>query len=168
MAGVWKSMICWINVTVFSVGKLISQHLKNSLTNIRLYTAKFSHPVSPYPALCSAGGPGRSTTISNSLGSRIDRLKSHNPHRCPEFAAQGIYNTLFFAAGLRHACLPIVGASSLIKYIVSFRLFFDEIDKVLAQHYGFTEEELDFIINYDIKYRMGLGRASGTEEDEEE
>jgi len=30
----------------------------------------------------------------------------------------------------------------------------DEIDKVLAKHYGFTEEELDFIINYDIKYRM--------------
>jgi len=27
----------------------------------------------------------------------------------------------------------------------------------LAKHYGFTEEELDFIINYDIKYRMGLG-----------
>jgi hypothetical protein len=24
-----------------------------------------------------------------------------------------------------------------------------------SQHYGFTEEELDFIINYDIKYRMG-------------
>jgi Eco57I restriction-modification methylase len=32
----------------------------------------------------------------------------------------------------------------------------DEIDRVLAQHYGFTDEELDFIINYDIKYRMGL------------
>ncbi len=31
----------------------------------------------------------------------------------------------------------------------------DEIDKILAQHYGFTDEELDFIINYDIKYRMG-------------
>ncbi|WP_373546569.1 Eco57I restriction-modification methylase domain-containing protein, partial [Chamaesiphon sp.] len=31
----------------------------------------------------------------------------------------------------------------------------DEIDRVLAQHYGFTAEELDFIINYDIKYRMG-------------
>ncbi|MBZ0175640.1 MAG: Eco57I restriction-modification methylase domain-containing protein (plasmid) [Candidatus Methanoperedens sp.] len=31
----------------------------------------------------------------------------------------------------------------------------DEIDRVLAQHYGFTEEELDYIINYDIKYRMG-------------
>ncbi|MDR3197571.1 MAG: Eco57I restriction-modification methylase domain-containing protein [Planctomycetaceae bacterium] len=31
----------------------------------------------------------------------------------------------------------------------------DEIDRELAQHYGFTDEELDFIINYDIKYRMG-------------
>jgi len=31
----------------------------------------------------------------------------------------------------------------------------DKIDTVLAEHYGFTEEELDFIINYDIKYRMG-------------
>jgi len=30
----------------------------------------------------------------------------------------------------------------------------DEIDRVLAGHYGFTEEELAFIINYDIKYRM--------------
>jgi hypothetical protein len=38
----------------------------------------------------------------------------------------------------------------------------DEIDRLLAQHYGFTEEELDFIINYDIKYRMGLNN-----EDEE-
>ncbi len=31
----------------------------------------------------------------------------------------------------------------------------DEIDRVLARHYGFTAEELDFIINYDIKYRLG-------------
>ncbi len=31
----------------------------------------------------------------------------------------------------------------------------DEVDRVLARHYKFTEEELDFIINYDIKYRMG-------------
>lgn len=31
----------------------------------------------------------------------------------------------------------------------------DEIDKVLAKYYGFTDEELDYIINYDIKYRMG-------------
>lgn len=31
----------------------------------------------------------------------------------------------------------------------------DEIDKCIAKYYNFTEEELDFIINYDIKYRMG-------------
>ena len=32
----------------------------------------------------------------------------------------------------------------------------DKLDTVLAQHFDFTEQELDFIINYDIKYRMGL------------
>lgn len=31
----------------------------------------------------------------------------------------------------------------------------DRIDTVLASHYGFTSEELDYILNYDIKYRMG-------------
>jgi hypothetical protein len=31
----------------------------------------------------------------------------------------------------------------------------DEIDRALAKHYGLTDEELDFIINYDIKFRMG-------------
>ena len=31
----------------------------------------------------------------------------------------------------------------------------------LAKHYGFTEEELDFISNYDIKYRMGDQLNSG-------
>lgn len=36
----------------------------------------------------------------------------------------------------------------------------DEIDRVLAMHYGFTDEEVDFIINYDIKYRMGTDAAT--------
>jgi hypothetical protein len=39
----------------------------------------------------------------------------------------------------------------------------DEIDTVLAGHYGFTAEELDFILNYDIKYR--LGRSPEEEEE---
>ena len=34
----------------------------------------------------------------------------------------------------------------------------DRIDTALAKHYNFTEEELDYIINYDIKCRMGLGK----------
>lgn len=40
----------------------------------------------------------------------------------------------------------------------------DKIDRILARHYGFTDEELDFIINYDIKYRMG--RDDGDENEE--
>lgn len=35
------------------------------------------------------------------------------------------------------------------------KLLLDEIDALLAKHYGFTSEELDFIVNYDLKYRMG-------------
>jgi hypothetical protein len=31
----------------------------------------------------------------------------------------------------------------------------DKIDLALARHYSFTDEELDFITNYDIKYRLG-------------
>ena len=45
-----------------------------------------------------------------------------------------------------------------VSYAYNKRLsksIIDKIDKALAEHYGFTEEELDFIINYDIKYRMG-------------
>jgi hypothetical protein len=48
------------------------------------------------------------------------------------------------------------GAVEQKQYVISkSKPIIDEIDKALAKHYGFTEEELDFIINYDIKYRMG-------------
>lgn len=39
----------------------------------------------------------------------------------------------------------------------------DDIDRVLAKHYGFTDGELDFIINYDVKYRMGRDAEAGGE-----
>ena len=41
-------------------------------------------------------------------------------------------------------------------YARKSKAIIDEIDYILAQHYKFTEEELNFIINYDIKYRTGL------------
>ena len=41
----------------------------------------------------------------------------------------------------------------------------DEIDVVLAKHYGLSADELDFIVNYDIKYRMG--GADGDDGDDE-
>lgn len=40
---------------------------------------------------------------------------------------------------------------------------FDSVDDMLAGLYGLTPEQQDFIINYDVKYRMGL---DGTEDDE--
>ena len=34
---------------------------------------------------------------------------------------------------------------------------FAQVDRLIVDHYNFTDEELDFIINHDIKYRRGLG-----------
>ena len=42
-----------------------------------------------------------------------------------------------------------------VYFVSATKPVIDRIDRVLAKHYGFTDEELDFIINYDIKYRMG-------------
>jgi Eco57I restriction-modification methylase len=55
-----------------------------------------------------------------------------------------------------------------IFYTKKSKPIIDQIDTVLAKHYGFTEEELDFIINYDIKYRMGkalFGEENGGDEE---
>jgi tRNA1(Val) A37 N6-methylase TrmN6 len=49
-------------------------------------------------------------------------------------------------------------------YIKKSKELLDEIDTLLAQHYGFSNEELDFIINYDIKYRMGKDLESEDEQ----
>jgi len=46
---------------------------------------------------------------------------------------------------------------------VKFQIFYpakskstiDKIDYLLSQYFNLNTEELDFIINYDIKYRMG-------------
>ena len=46
-------------------------------------------------------------------------------------------------------------------WVAGSKPIIDKIDELLAKHYGFTEEELDFIINYDIKYRMG-GELNGS------
>ena len=49
-----------------------------------------------------------------------------------------------------------VGTNQLFK-VQNSKPIIDRIDHMLAEHYGFTDEELDFIINYDIKYCMGRG-----------
>ncbi|CAN5703496.1 hypothetical protein BH23GEM9_BH23GEM9_20250 [soil metagenome] len=40
----------------------------------------------------------------------------------------------------------------------------DRIDRILAEHYGFTDEELDFLMNYDAKFRLGAVSQEGEEE----
>jgi len=42
-------------------------------------------------------------------------------------------------------------------------LIIGKIDLILAQYYDLTEKELDYIVNYDIKFRMG---ASDAEDDD--
>ncbi|WP_417237073.1 Eco57I restriction-modification methylase domain-containing protein, partial [Bizionia paragorgiae] len=44
----------------------------------------------------------------------------------------------------------------------------DEIDNMLAQNCNLTEVELDFIINYDIKYRMGKALFGEDDNDEDD
>ncbi|MDN3513284.1 MAG: Eco57I restriction-modification methylase domain-containing protein [Candidatus Brocadia sp.] len=74
--------------------------------------------------------------LSNLSTMLMDDLKQHKQRKECQYKATGkvIYDEFY----------P--------KYSKSI---IDEIDRVLARHYGFTDEELDFIINYDIKYRMG-------------
>lgn len=46
-------------------------------------------------------------------------------------------------------------ADSYTLYARKSKLLIDEIDRVLARHYGFTDEESGFILGYDKVYRMG-------------
>ena len=43
-------------------------------------------------------------------------------------------------------------------YIQQSELIIDDIDLVLVEYYGFTDEEVDSLINYEMKHRMGRER----------
>ncbi|MYC07922.1 MAG: SAM-dependent methyltransferase [Chloroflexi bacterium] len=68
-------------------------------------------------------------------------------------------------ATITHDLMSDIQANSVIKkqgkltiqqtFPRQSKTIIDELDSVLARHYDFSDEELDFIINYDIKYRMG-------------
>ena len=48
-------------------------------------------------------------------------------------------------------------------YVKHSKPIIDRIDCVLARHYGLTEDELDFVVNYQLKYRMGRDAQSEDE-----
>ena len=81
-------------------------------------------------------------TIANKLSTS---LKSNSQHRTMRYK----HDTLTVQCIIPKYSKPII----------------DDIDSILAKYYGLTDEELDFIINYDIKYR--LGRDAGEETGEE-
>lgn len=42
---------------------------------------------------------------------------------------------------------------------------FDKIDLRLSEIYRFSREEINFLLNYDIKYRMGLNGKEADADD---
>lgn len=81
---------------------------------------------------CTASSKGVYRALAKRLSSE---LKRHSLQRVMRYK----HDTLTVQCIIPKFCKPTI----------------DEIDEVLAQYYGFTDEELDFIINYDIKYRIG-------------
>ena len=71
-------------------------------------------------------------------------------------SAHQIINCLEETSDIQAATYNIGGPVQYQRFSpASAKPIIDDVDRLLAQHYGFTDEELDFIINYDIKYRMG-------------
>jgi hypothetical protein len=80
--------------------------------------------------------------------------------------ADRLMSCLDETSAVSSASYAVGGTVSQQKYRPRFaKPIIDEIDRVLARHYGFTDEELDFIINYDIKYRMGRDAEPGAEDE---
>ena len=86
--------------------------------------------------------PDDATRIAGELSSLVDRLMDE----LQQNAERIVYGNAEVDQYSVAPCKPTI----------------DAIDQVLSQHYGFTDEELDFIVNYDIKYRMGLGSGGRT------
>jgi hypothetical protein len=76
----------------------------------------------------------------------MDNLQSNSEMRPMNYKKYGQLNVQVFSPRLSK---PIV----------------DDIDIALGKHYGFKPDELDFVINYDVKYRMG--KESSDDEDAE-
>lgn len=48
-------------------------------------------------------------------------------------------------------------------YMKKSKDIIDKIDATLAKHYGFSQVELDYIMNYEIKYRIGVSDIEDTQ-----
>jgi len=85
----------------------------------------------------------------------LDRMSQSVRNELAEISDR-LVNDLTKHARRKKCCYKTTGNVAYDEfYPAKSKPIIDEIDKVLARHYGFSDEELDFIINYDIKYRMG-------------
>jgi hypothetical protein len=99
------------------------------------------HEVLEFPVDLTSVNTGRREILTEQATLLMQDLKRHSYRRVRNQKTTNVVYDEFYPSVSK----PIV----------------DEIDRVLAQHYGFTDEELDFIINYDIKYRMGKDADDG-------
>jgi hypothetical protein len=90
-----------------------------------------------------ATGPARQE-LDRLAGMLMDDLKSNSVNRTMTF---------------QHDTLTVQ-----CIYPKSSKRILDQIDAALGHHYGFTPEELDFILNYDVKYRVGNVAETGEED----
>ena len=94
------------------------------------------HEITSFPFGFSSMNVKVKTRLEELANRLMVEMKNNSSHKSAKYKATGSTTYQEFYPGLS-------------KHII------DEIDRVLADHYGLTDEELDFIINYDIKYRMG-------------
>ena len=78
------------------------------------------------------------SNLKAACGNLMKNLKANAVRLCAKYAATGAVEYDQFRPRLSKAIM-------------------DTIDVALSPHYEFTPEQLDFVINYDIKYRLGAG-----------
>ena len=147
---------------------LISTAVSSKNTNLRHFTAKTL--TSPTRRL-SSFSDSLSSTSGTSTTVPYEKRTEWNAPADPDYALPTEIWRETVARRQRYQTVraklangEIYNINDLITYKVVYDEFYprhskhiiDKIDRVLAEHYGFTDEELGFIINYDIKYRMGL------------
>ena len=92
----------------------------------------------------------------------LDRLPTELRAELAECGSR-LAETLRVTAARRTRVYPSGQVTYEEYYPAHAKEILDEIDRVLARHYGFDDEELEYILNYDLKYRMG---RHDTEHDE--
>ncbi|MEQ4724932.1 DNA methyltransferase [Nonomuraea sp. B19D2] len=59
---------------------------------------------------------------------------------------------------IRHSEMRKMGKLTIQCFLpVRSKSIIDHVDRLLASHYGLSDEELDWVVNFDLKYRIGSG-----------